>query len=1604
MKKNIGKRILSLALALVMMAGWMPHMATEAHAAAPITLSDNTFSDPGNGFYFQISALCGAADCDVSVTFNSQSGTTTKSNENHSFTVTSFSYNISAGKATWSYSCSYTTCQGSGTFTYTVSDRAFTCTDKLYIGPSVRTSDKRMYVGVYLCRPRSAHQGDATCVTSANCTLCGTSYKTDHIYNTIPTGNGLKHYHPCMTEDCTAKYEEKTYTQGDHAIIETCNFSGCDRALTITLPEITESYTYTGSEFRPLGNEDVVYSIGGNTIAFDTIPADDRVPVQYENNANAGTAKAYITKGGVRAERPFTINPASIAGATVELQSISEKYTGGDLTPTVAVTYSGTQLTEHTDYEISWHPANVVDVGTYQIKIKGKGNFKDEATLNQTFAITRATPTAANFVLTPPTSLTYDGGEKKATVAVAEGIVGMGSVTAVHYFNSAGAEVETPTAVDTYTVKVDVAEGGNYEAITGLAVGSFTIEKATPTFTDPTAKELTYKGEPLTLVEAGSVNPGKLLYSLDGGEYSETVPTATNAGNYTVYYKVVDLDTDNYNEISSGSVPVTIRKAEAPDITFPEVLNEITYGQKLEEAKLSFYENDYGTFNWNAPTAYPGEAGTISCALDFYPNELALQNYDWKDAGNAQWIASRNALCICPDVTVNKAASTITTAPTANDLTYNGGALALVTEGTVIGGTMQYKLGEDGEWSTEVPSATNATTYTVYYQIVGDSNHLDMEAKSVTVTIKKADYDMTAAKWDYTSAFQYDGLEHTVTVTGLPSGVTVKKYSGNSASVVGDYTAKVTFTYDEDNYNTPVLADLTWAIENNWNPTEHTTNGSEWKNTDFVITAKDGYLLSTTNTADGTWVDSFTGSTEGEHGITFYVKNTTTGAISLAVTESYKLDKTAPTGTVSIDENKWSDLWNTITFGLFFKETKTVKVEVATDLSGIAKVEYYDSATALSADAVKAVTAWTDMGADYAQNVTAEDAKTFIYYIRITDNAGNVTYISTADATYDLTKPAISGITDGSTYYTTQKVTVTDTNLDSVTLNGETVTDEITLAGNVDKTYTIVATDKAGNETKFTVTMKPIASISAPIDSIDETNVNSGNTDAIAEVEAAAAAVDTANATDAEKAAIKAITDKCDALQEVIADTAAEYERITDAIAAYDPDEVTSADKAELDKLAEDLKALAESGNLTDSEKAALETPTENLDAMIETVKEVTEESDRIADAVGDYDLETVKSSDKDEIEQLVKDIDALLDTDNLTDEERTALEGEKTKCENLLAKIEGTDALVDKLTEDVGAYDEDTVKSTDKAALEQLVEDIEAVIEGNTNITEEEKAELEALVDTVEDLLAKIEEVAQAPVTEDTEKVEDITSENVTPEDKEDLTNAKADLEDALTENAGNYTEDEKKAIQEEIDRIDDAVEAIENVESVEETISELPAIDTVEPDDEDAIKAITDAKAEYDALTDHEKSLVDEDTKKKLDDLCTALVAYDIVKGENGKYTQGGSKGLSFTANGAYSKFSGILVDNKVVDPKHYTAESGSTIVTLKASYLDTLSTGKHTLTVVYTDGETSCEFSIAAKSTTPATGDDSNIMLYGSMFTVSLAAIIVLLLASKKRKQVS
>ena len=151
-----------------------------------------------------------------------------------------------------------------------------------------------------------------------------------------------------------------------------------------------------------------------------------------------------------------------------------------------------------------------------------------------------------------------------------------------------------------------------------------------------------------------------------------------------------------------------------------------------------------------------------------------------------------------------------------------------------------------------------------------------------------------------------------------------------------------------------------------------------------------------------------------------------------------------------------------------------------------------------------------------------------------------------------------------------------------------------------------------------------------------------------------------------------------------------------------------------------------------------------------------------------------------------------------------------------------------------------------------------------------------------------------------------------------------------------------------------------------------------------------------------------------------------YKFLEGANGKWTKSSDKNLAFRANGEFSKFTGVKVDGTKIDTDKYTAVSGSTIVNLKKEYLETLSVGKHTLTVVYTDGECSTEFEIKAASTakkdttdkenksskstaakldnakTPKTGDNSNILLW---FTLLFSSGVVLMgkaFANKKRKQ--
>ena len=155
-----------------------------------------------------------------------------------------------------------------------------------------------------------------------------------------------------------------------------------------------------------------------------------------------------------------------------------------------------------------------------------------------------------------------------------------------------------------------------------------------------------------------------------------------------------------------------------------------------------------------------------------------------------------------------------------------------------------------------------------------------------------------------------------------------------------------------------------------------------------------------------------------------------------------------------------------------------------------------------------------------------------------------------------------------------------------------------------------------------------------------------------------------------------------------------------------------------------------------------------------------------------------------------------------------------------------------------------------------------------------------------------------------------------------------------------------------------------------------------------------------------------------------------YKIIGGADSSWTQNTDGNLVIRGNGDFAKFQSVKVDGKVIDAKNYTVAEGSTIVTLKADYLKTLSAGSHSFEIVWTDGAAGTHFTVAlntpgnnndddeddssnesaqgeqggnAAAQTPAaspkTGDTSNYVLWAVLLVAAVAGIAVVLIKKKK-----
>lgn len=133
-----------------------------------------------------------------------------------------------------------------------------------------------------------------------------------------------------------------------------------------------------------------------------------------------------------------------------------------------------------------------------------------------------------------------------------------------------------------------------------------------------------------------------------------------------------------------------------------------------------------------------------------------------------------------------------------------------------------------------------------------------------------------------------------------------------------------------------------------------------------------------------------------------------------------------------------------------------------------------------------------------------------------------------------------------------------------------------------------------------------------------------------------------------------------------------------------------------------------------------------------------------------------------------------------------------------------------------------------------------------------------------------------------------------------------------------------------------------------------------------------------------------------------CTVCGAVDggfqpaMIAGANGVWQGGGKEGLAFTSNAGFADFIKVQVDSQDLAPSHYTAQEGSTKVTLRASYLETLPAGRHTIAIVSRTGTASAAFTILAApadddmTEAPMTGDGSRPALWLSLLLLSGAAL--------------
>lgn len=297
---------------------------------------------------------------------------------------------------------------------------------------------------------------------------------------------------------------------------------------------------------------------------------------------------------------------------------------------------------------------------------------------------------------------------------------------------------------------------------------------------------LVYDGKSYAIEVKSSISSAKVTYSTDGETYSETQPTFKNAGTHTVYYTV---SSEEY----------------APDIK--------------DVASFTIQKRNVAVIWSNLEFEYDSSEHIPSCRVN--PESLVEGDECNVVVTGAQSITGTHTVVA---ESLSNSNYKFIIGPISRTFKINKKSVQLptVTGSFVYDSTTKRPVIEEREsdkiyyTKTGTESAINSGSYSVEFELINAENYAwsdgTSEKKTLTWTIAKADFGTLSWNIPANYSFVYDGVEKEIKILSLPAGLEAS-YTGNKATNAGNYTASAQFTYNETNYNTPVLGSISWNIE-----------------------------------------------------------------------------------------------------------------------------------------------------------------------------------------------------------------------------------------------------------------------------------------------------------------------------------------------------------------------------------------------------------------------------------------------------------------------------------------------------------------------------------------------------------------------------------------------------------------------------------------------------------------------------------------------------------------------------------------------------------------------------------------------------------------------